>query len=552
MAEDFAIESLKRRAGLSTRHAETDDPQNLPIDGLAARTILEELNDKRDDERIAFLIAGLDPSPEWADLAVLSFARTENWPNAEKYFDFCISNYQVRQSLPAKAMALAMVGVLDPILGKVLTPTKDLSNEKRKFSERIWSDVKRRLATLASGNGVETRLDQNVCANATQLLAWLGLPDEATLPIQLLVRSKRNFPLNILGIVELGHLHPSQQIVDKVRLDYPGDLHANILAAVVEGTNLGMPAQAFSALIKKRHLATTDADVLEFQNVLGVLAEESKDADLIETVKALIEGSSFKDEQVGSLASAISLIQRDEIDAVEALLGSSFNESDPAWYRVRAAVHLARGEQKEAAQALFQSAKLGSHWREYAKAADLAYTCKDWDLASECLEHARELNPTDNSIRDNLIAVYERQNRLDDAEILLHEAIDADSADKSHRESLARVLLHNGKYSEALETISTNFNYSKPTLSQAILRSELLRMVEGPESSSEFLMQLQHVFADTKEYWFALMDVSYAAGDDEQGHNAFEKLLQFREQGLISDKEMMSQSIDELKEFIIA
>jgi Flp pilus assembly protein TadD len=550
MTDSFAIDSLKRRAGIQSQDPVPVVPHNLPSDPLEARTILEELINKNENENIIQLTSGLNPDPYWVDIAIIALVRSQKWQQAQNYFDLAVAHSGMRPTLPGKAMFAATNSLLSPHIGKEIIPGKIFSNEENKFSEHILKDIDRRLNSLITNSGLQNDLDRDLCIQISQLSALLGKPERASKAIQLLLNQTKEFPKILAIFMEREVLTTHPEIPNRLRIDKPEDLDSHLLAATIEGRILKNPKIAFEKLLQKRYLAKADEDILKIETLLAALAEASGDEVAKTTITELKEFWRFSDSRLRDLTEAEELINKKDLVSASQLIDKWKEDNDLLWLSAMASLRIAEGNKQEAAKILFKLAQFSPHWINFISAAELAFSCQDWDLARKCLEEALIRKPKDWAIRNNLILTCEKQNRLEDVEYLLKDFLSEPAVDLSFRLKYVRLLMEQSRYSEALGVISEDPSSVDMNLESALLKAELIRMTKSPQHAYKYIHSLTNIFQEAKQYWFALLELSYAAGEDERGHEALEKLLALKRKGLVSDRELWSESIDELRSFM--
>lgn len=549
MTKDIALESLKRRAGLGAKDS-VRAPPTLPVVAAEAQIVLEELRLSGKHAEISGLTVGIDPDPAWAEIALESSVCVGDYQSALAYFEFCMSQAGVRTNLPVKALVSVFRGLLVEFGEQLPAPRARLTDEKQDFLENVLPDADRRIGTLDISGGVTVDLDHEFCTLYLQILSWLGEKDRSEIPTRLLVAAKQPFPVTIAIIMQLEYLPTSEAVVEKLRLDYPQDLKANMVATILEGQVLNQYAQAFGKLFKRRNLASTNDERREVHDLLLGLADHANDDQLRKTVHELRMYWSETDERLESIDEAMSCIDSRNLDKARSIIDTSFDDQDPLWLRVKANLDMATGDSQEAAETLFAAAEMGDHWRGYMQASEVASIASDWALAAKALDIAIQLNPDNVAIKKNLIAAYNQLDRLDDVERLLRDLLVQDKFEFSHRLNLARILVEQGLYEESLEVLSADIDQVNADLGAALLRTELLRMTATPDDAFAYINSIESMYENTKDYWFARLELSYATGHDREGHECLQRLLALKERGLVSDKELWAQSIDDIKDYV--
>jgi tetratricopeptide (TPR) repeat protein len=521
-----SIENLESGPNAAlARLAERTDP-------YAIRIRLAILLNNRDPDGAVTLIKDLPPNDRWCDLAVTAFALKDCREDAEKLVKWAAVQKDrtiYPQCVVRLSDALFVRSLAGQRKGKYIQP-HDLSEEEKNSMRVVLETLQPILNPIVASRQIDSELSTTAVKIAFQVNHLLGKREDVA-KLAHLMYTRRPIPLEVARSVISGYIDPPPALPERLRKEYPGDLEANILAAVVQSSCMGQHREAFARAKELISLADTDKKKDKLFTLFEQLWQELE-GDVAADCKRIAEAlASHNSKNRVMFRAARALRAKDPDEALRAL-DEEKAEDDIYWLQLRGHALIQKGQLGEGVGPLLIAAKMTREPTLLHKTADLALRVEKTDIAVWCYERLLELQPNNLAARANLASIYAFD--LVDTGKAAHQfraLHEAEPENPVHTVNLAICLAHLYRPQESLALYNKVCGQDNPDVRAVVGRAELYLSLGDADSALASLQSFRQVLWNNPDFLLAFMNTAYAAGNEEAAHEAFKALDNLRKTG---------------------
>lgn len=515
-------------------------------DPYAIRIRLAMLLNKQDLNGAIALIEHLPPNDRWSDLAVTALALKDRREDAEKLVKWAAGQKdrtKYPQCVVHLADALFVRSLAGQGKGKNIQP-HDLSEEERISIRAILETLQPVLDPIVAAGQIDSGLSESAVKIAFSINHLLGKREDAIKLAQLMY-TRRPIPLDVARSVISGYIDPPLDLPERLRKEHPGDLEANILAAVVQSSSMGQHEEAFARAKELISLADTDKKKEELFTLFEQLWQELE-GDAASDCERIAEALASHNPKLRVLFKAARALRAKDPDAAIRALDEEKAEDNIYWLQLRGNALIQKRKLGDAVGFLLIAAKMTCEPTLLHKTADLALQAEKTDIAAWCYERLVELQPNNLAARANLASIYTFDlhdiGKAADQFRALHEAEPENAA---HTVNLAICLAQLYRPQESLALYDEACGQDKPVIRAVLGRAELYLSLGDADAALASLQSFRQTFWNNPNFLLAFMNTAYAAGNEEAAHEAFKVLDNLRETGGVEAKAFRMVSADE-------
>jgi len=488
-------------------------------DQYAIRIRLAMYLKKKDIESAVTLIKDIPPDLEWCELGVTALASSGRRDDAIEIVQWA-SKQEDRIKYRQCVVCLA-----DTSLALVLTNQKHEENIKPQLHQ-VLEDINPIVSPIITIGSVDSELDTCAVKVAWQTHVLLGHRAEVEELAQLM-STRTPVPTEVARTVISGYLSPPPDLPRRLRKDYPCDLDAKILAAVVESYT-GQNISAFEEAKKLLPLADTawkkEELFMLFQHLCQNLGKD--EASECENIAfSLVEHH----PQLQAMFTADRMLNAGHGAQALEILDKQRAEDDMYWLQLQGNALMKQGRLEEAVDILLLAAHQGYDPRLIHKVADLAVEANKIDIAIECYESLISIRPDNLIARGNLASLYLfHKHDISKAVIQFQALHESEPENSDYTINLAACLSQLYRAHESLALYDEVCNAEHPNLRAVLGRAELLSCLGKSDEACASLKNFREVFWDNPDFLLACMNIAYAAGDEDFVHEVLTKLNEIR------------------------
>jgi tetratricopeptide (TPR) repeat protein len=537
-----SIEHLQNGPEAALRFlADCEDPYAIRI-RLAMYSKIQDVNGA------VKLIEGKPWHLRWCELGVTAYTAAGRRNDALAIIDW--AKKQDNQSkYPQCVVHLADASFIHALAkhepGKNILPI-DLSETEKAAIQQILEDLAPVLSDIISGDFVDSELAKNAVKIAWQAHHLLGHRDEVAMLARFMA-TRSLVSIEVARSVVSGYMTPPPELPERLRLDHPDDLDANILAAVVE-LHMGQNTTAYEEAKKLITLADTDEKKEElfklFQDLWQELDDDTaKDCERI--ARPLVDHNSY----LQSMFDAARALRAGNGATALEILDKQKNEDDEFWLQLQGNALMQEGRLAEAVEMFLLAARRTGAPMLLHKTADLAYQAEKVAIAVECYEALIEAEPNNLNALTNLASLYFfHLQDIDKAALQFQALHQAEPKNPVHTVNLALCLSQLYRPKESLALFDEACRSDPPDLRAVLGRAELLLSLGDPDAAYTSLQQFQDSFWDLPDFLLASLNIAYSADDEELAHKALRKLNELRADGQVNENSFRMVQYDEALE----
>ena len=498
----------------------------------AIRIRMAMLLNKQDLDAAVALIKGLSPHLYWCDLATTVYALKDRRSDAEKLLDWADAQ-QDRSKYPQCVVRLADALLARSLAGqqegKNIQP-HDLSNEERDNVREILDVLSPVLDPIVSAGHVDSEL----CVAAVKI-AWQAnhlLGNRKTVgELAQLMYTLHPVPIDVARSVVSGYIDPPPDLPKRLREEHPDNLDANILAAVVQSVCIQQYREAFVNAKKLVPLANTDEQKEELFKLFQQLWQDLEGDDVSECEQITEPLISHNASLHAVFLAAKALRAGNPDDAIQ-VLDKHKAEDDIYWLQLRANALMQKRQLGDAVEFLLIAAKKTREPTLLHKTADMAFQAEKIDTSVWCYERLLEIQPGNMIARGNLATLYSFYvHDVAKAAEQFQVLHDTEPENPVHTINLAICLAQLYRPEQSLALYNEACTQATPDIRAVLGRAELHLSLAHAQESLSSLQEFREMFWHEPAFLLALMNSAYAAGDEEEAHEAFKALNKLREAG---------------------
>jgi tetratricopeptide (TPR) repeat protein len=501
--------------------ADREDPYAIRI-RLAIYLRKNEL-----DEAVK-LIEGRPPHLKWCDLGVAAYAAAGLRNDALALVDWAskqdnLSRYH--QSVVLFAEASLFRALINQVPGKDILP-QNLSESEKVAIQQVLKDIELVLSNIITKGSIDSEL-----ATLAVKIGWqahyLLDQQEDVAKLARLMSTRTPIQIDVARSVMSGFITPPPDLPQRLRNDYPDDLNANILAAVIE-SKMGQPETAFDSARKLLILADSNEKKEELFKLFQHLGQEL-DGDNLEECERIARPLVDHKPQLQAMFDANRFLRVGNGGMALDVLDKQKTEDDVFWLQLRGEALKQQGRLPEAVEMFQVAARQTGAPMLLHKAADLAFQTEKVAVAVELYEELVAAQPDNILARSNLASLYTfHLNDIGNAAIQFQALHKAEPENFAHTVNLAGCLAQLYQPKESLALYEEACKTDHPDLRAVLGRSELFLSLGNSDAACNSLQQFRDHYWDLPDFLLACMNTAYAAGDEEFAHAALSKLNELR------------------------
>lgn len=504
---------------------------------------------KHDSNSAIELIEGKTPHQKWCDYAIKAYFLADRIDDAREIVNWASKQDDLSMYLQCVvhfADASLVRALADHCPGKNIL-LQDLCEAELIAVQQVLKDLDPVLSPIITNGSVDSELAIAAVKIAWQAHHLLGHHDEVA-TLARLMSTHTPVPIDVARSVMSGYMIPPPDLPKRLREDHPGDLSANILAALVE-LHTGDQIKAFEEAKKLTPLATTNDDKGELFRLFQQMWHEL-DGDAVTECESIASSLIVHDTQLQMMFDAARALRAGNGALALDILDKEKAENDVYWLQLKSSALMQLGNLSEAVEALQLAARQTGAPILLHQTADLAFKAKMASVAVECYEELIATQPNNLIARSNLVSLYTfHLHDIEKAATHCRALHEAEPLNQIHTVNLAVLLSRLYRPEESLPLYNNACKTDHPDLRAVLGRAELYLGIGDPDAACASLGLFRNTFWESPDFLLACMNTAYAAGNDEFAHDALIKLNELRSTGLIDESAFRLVHNDELVEF---
>jgi tetratricopeptide (TPR) repeat protein/pimeloyl-ACP methyl ester carboxylesterase len=494
------------------------------------------------------LIDGRPAHLRWCDLGVAVYAGAGRREKAKELVDWAYEQDK-KNKYPQCIVFLADASLFralanqDP--GKNILP-KNLSENERGALRQVLTDIEPVLSCIITRGSIDSELATHAVKISWQAHYLLGHREEVAKLVRLM--STRNPVLtDVARSVMSGFITPPPDLAQRLRNDYPDDLNANILAAVIE-SKMGQSNTAFDSARKLLVLADTNEKKEELFKLFQHLAQ-ALDGDTFEECGRIARPLVEHNPQLQAMFDANQFLRTGKVGMALEVLDRHQAEDDVFWLQLRGEALRLNGCLPEAVE-MFRLASLQTGAPELLhQAADLAFQAEKVVDAVKLYEELIAAQPDNHIARSSLAFLYAfNLHDIGNAAIHYNALHDAEPENQIYTVNLAVCFAQLYRPHESLVLYDEACKVEQPDIRAVLGRSELYLSLGKPDEACDSIKHFRDCFWDSPDFLLACMNTAYAAGDEDFAHAALSKLNELRVANKVDENSFRLVQTDEVIE----
>lgn len=500
-------------------------------------------------DRAIELIDDKPPHLRWCEFGVTAYATANRRDDAKALIDW-VSKQKDRskylQCIVLFADASLMRAVSAQTPGRNILP-RDLCESEKAAVQQVLKDLNPVLSPIITSGSVDSELATMAVKIGCQAHHLLGHHDEvATLSRLMLTRTP--IPTDVARTVMSGYMSPPPDLPKRLREDHPDDLNASILAALVE-LQAGDLTIAFEETKKLIPLAITNDQKEELFRLFQQIWHEL-DGDAATECQFIARPLIVHNPKLQVMFDAARALRAGDGALALDILDKAKTEDDIYWLQLKSSALMQQGHVAKAVETLKLAAHNTGDPMLLSQTADLAFNAKMMNIAVDCYEKLVLAHPKNIVARGNLFSLYAfHLNDIEKAVAHGYALHEAEPENKIFTLNLAFCLSKLFLPKESLDLYNEACKDERPELRAILGRAELYLSIGDPDAACTSLKQFQDIHWDSPDFLLAVLNIAYAAGDEEFANEALIKLNELRSAELVDTSEFRLVHSDELIEF---
>jgi tetratricopeptide (TPR) repeat protein len=403
---------------------------------------------------------------------------------------------------------------------------QNLTETEKSAIQQVLKDIDPVLSVIMSRGSIDSELAANAVNIAWKAYIFLGKPEEVA-KMTRLMSTRTPIQLDVARSVMSGFITPPPDLPQRLRNDYPDDLNANILAAVIE-SKMGQPETAYDSARKLLVLADTNEKKDELFKLFQHLVQEL-DGDTLDECEKIARPLVDHNPRMQAMFDANQFLRNGKPDMALDVLDRYPAMDDVFWMQLRGEALRLNGRLPEAVE-MFRLASLQTGSTELLhQAANLAFQAEKVVDAVRLYEELMAAQPDNHAARSSLAFLY-AFNLHDIGKAAIHyQALhDAEPSNHIYTINLAVCFAQLYRPHESLALYDEECKVEQPEIRAVLGRSELYLSLGKPDEACDSIKNFRDCFWEIPDFLLACMNTAYAAGDEEFAHAALSKLNELR------------------------
>ncbi|MFL6546791.1 MAG: tetratricopeptide repeat protein, partial [Candidatus Udaeobacter sp.] len=352
----------------------------------------------------------------------------------------------------------------------------------------------------------------------------------------------------VMGEICLRQLHATPDgFATRLRVEHAESFQARLIAALIERDVLHEPVKAYDALVR---LSDDASDATKKEVVAERLFETCCECgpERAQQTIAIIAKLQSPDSPLIGLLDAMLLLHANDLAGAEAKLLALRDEDDPSWWQTYATLCDKKGEYDAARDAWEKASELLPHPDLQRRAIQASLDRRKFESAVRGLARLVEAGDATDKDRDVLARLLAQLGRYPEAVQQLESLVSANPDSVEWRMTLAQCYSHCARGQDGIHVLEKVFDVDDPPLDAFFLQSQLLAAAGKPNEAFALLKSAAGDFWDEPRFLLAYMSYGHAAGNDDQAHEAFVRLLTLRQAGKVPPELLQEKSLEQLIE----
>ena len=523
-------------------------PDSLKSANQVRNQIEALLREGRDGDALA-VVNVHQPDGSWCDLAVYVYVANGDRTRADDVMKWCRAEHDDvlwKRCLVMYAKAEMKKTFSARIVGSVITPDSITAEEraglgavKTKISPVI-DIAKAKMAAVGDE-------EKNALMIGADISYLLGDLDEVR-RLSALMESCHPVPPRYVELVCNEIVNPPVNLPDRLRTEYSADFMMQCAAVFIEGILLKNADQGIETALKLMPMAKNNEEREKLAGILTDLYQATKEG-ATKRVETAIEALLAHNGRRQQLFRAHCYLRNGKHSKANGLLTKLRDENDPQWLQLYAASLAHKKKYEKAAEALARAAEILPHPELLRRASFAALNAKRTDLAQPMLEKIVTLGCGDVAVHSRLAFIYIGQN--DNINAARHfEVLHRIAPDEiSHSINLA-ISLSSENPERALEIYNELCAKPAPPLQAICRRAQLFKAMGRVKDAWMSLGKFRSEYWDKPEYVLQVMELGYAADQEEDAGKAFAQLQALQAKGAAGSDILTPLTFNSVKQHI--
>jgi tetratricopeptide (TPR) repeat protein len=364
-----------------------------------------------------------------------------------------------------------------------------------------------------------------------------------------LLAKRHPIPIEFARIVLSRAIDPPDNIVARLRADYPTRFDAKFLAVIIESELLHNYKAAYDAALNLVDSAKTPG---ERQQLYFTLFEITNyiPADQGNNLESVAQKLLSDDGRMLSLARAGLALRSRDLSTAQAALSDTKDEDDPTWHQMQAQFLLLSGNADGAIVELQSVARRLKHPGLFGEIAELSIRQSRLPDARDALRELLVLDPRDEVARKRLAAIHAQLGEFEEAAKQFGILCESNPTDEMLCLNKAIALARCNALDASLTAYERACSFTDPSLHAIAGRAGILQAQGKSKEAFESLTPFKERFWLEWRFLLTYMQLGHAAGQEAEAHQAFLKLQQLKTEGKLPEGTLQEWSLDRLVELM--
>ncbi|GAX60672.1 tetratricopeptide [Candidatus Scalindua japonica] len=426
--------------------------------------------------------------------------------------------------------------------GIIVLPDKDTQNRKEDV-DKILEVMQPVLLHIEGDECVSSKLEAEILFIAFNAF-WLLGNIEKVRKLAYYLETMQPASIGLANLAMMGLVKPGSlksNFPERLNKENPDSFNAKMLSQLLKAELFEQSKSAFESL-KAFSPGIEKEDRLRYCQGLFHVAQFLGEPAITECIK-LSEELIGKENSFCKLAKAECLLNSDDIDGAEKIAESCKDEENPQWLQIYAFIQAKKEKFEDAIKYYEEASRLMAHPEVFATLGRLATLASEKDdkfrnNIIDAYKSLLELEPDNLSARHNLAFELARSGRIQEAkehfEYLLKHTSEDDPSAINYKQNYGNCLMLTGDPAGALVIYDDICSNKDAPVEAIINKTKLLKQLNDPFISFEFLQQYRKDYWNTPSYLQCYMEVSSQANQDGLMHEALMQLKKLKLEGKVS------------------
>lgn len=485
-----------------------------------------------------------DYQKEWIHEGIVALLHTDRIKQALRALEWACSNCN-RQVIERCKLNYAKNILLIAALEneKLLPPPWLITDSHREVIESASKVLGQVIEAIRLENKVESGVQAEIIAVAYACHRTLGSIEPARSIIELLSRWQPVHEAYARAALR-GDAPCTAELASRLRDDYPEDVQLQILAIDVDwesGREVNDIAKTLSELL---HLDVRESDkkmIARFAFQAATVKEG-----LSSTDKNILEQLCGKNPITKVCFSAYDLLNQGRLDDASKELSAPGIDDDFMAKQLLADITIRNGNLEDGVKLLIAVGKELVEPYCLRKASFYAKKNGDISTAITCLQDSLLLDPDNEPALEDLAIMRARIGDSLTASELYRKLSEVAPNQPQYRLNQAYCLLNANEPEQAIEVLDALCDLESPALEAICAKAQILKDIGQPKDALKLLKQYKNQSWQDPRYLLMLMQIAFAANEDQQGNAALQQLNVLRESNEVARSLLQPHTLEDL------